>query len=67
MHGGWKIGQKRCHCRIGLFPRFGGCSNMILHALPNQGGGVLCWWQCTLAEAEAEAKRIVGENYEEVK
>ena len=39
--------------------------NMILHALPNQGGGgVLCRWRLTMAEAEE--KREVGSNCEEV-
>ena len=40
---------------------------MLLHALPNQGGGLLYQWRHTLLLAEAEAKREVVENSEEVK
>ena len=42
-----------------------GC--MLLHALPNQGGGLLYQWRHTLLLAEAEAKMEVVANSEEVK
>ena len=41
-------------------------SHMILNAHPNQGGGIICWWRHTLAEAK-EKREEVGANYEEVK
>ena len=30
------------------------------------GGGILCWWQCTLLVAEAEEKSEVGANGDKV-
>ena len=38
---------------------------MILHALPNQGGGILFWWWRNLVDPEV--KRKVDANSEEVK
>ena len=52
-------GGVRRHCHIALVCRSGGqCGRMLLHAHPNQGGGVLYWRKRTLTVMEVEAKRV---------
>ena len=67
-------GGVRRHFHIGLVQRSGGDA-VICFRMPARtegtaysvvGGGVLCRWRHTLSGAEAEAKREVGADYEEV-
>ena len=64
----------RRHCHIGLNWRLGGDAD-IRFCMPYQTKGsayyvvvrgVLCRWRNTLSVVEAEAKREVGANFEEV-
>ena len=53
---------------ISISASFGGQRatwSYIFHDNPNQGGGVLCWWWCILAEVEG--KREVGSNDKGIK
>ena len=62
------------HHRIGVVLRSGG-DTVICFFMPAQtkgtaysgvGGGVLCWWRHNLLVAEADSKKEVGANFEEV-